>query len=406
MSRIGRNPIQQFITPALDANQFYNLTCDGTGATRVLVVAGGAFPTIAAADDMANPTTQQVIVHLTGFDGATWDRIRTMADDADGVVPVALGLARTGSMLFGFDGTNWDRVRAVATNVDDVAVLTDGALVTASHLYGFDSIAWDRLRTYGNNDDNVAVVAAGHLGTASWLFGFDGTTWDRVRSFAGDADNVAAPTLGLLGTAAFAYGFDGATWDRLRVNASSQLIVQGAGSDGTAYITGGGTTAVAAGFMSSALDAQILLRCLIPEISGLANTQGIALSCGADGRARVDARLSASALTDGSWTLYTGAAAVGTAGVVIKASAGRLRALRATNTSATGRYLHIHNRAVAPINTNSPVVRAFVPGNTTFTFEVLEGMFLSTGIAYALSTTAVDTTLLGADDFVTDALYA
>lgn len=54
----------------------------------------------------------QAIARLQGFNGATFDRLRSMADNGDAVAALALGLLRTGAMNFGFNGATWDRLRA------------------------------------------------------------------------------------------------------------------------------------------------------------------------------------------------------------------------------------------------------------------------------------------------------
>lgn len=57
------------------------------------------------------------IARLTGLNNAgTWDRLRTLGNNVDGVIPISLGVLETLNFLMGFNGTNWDRLRtATAT---------------------------------------------------------------------------------------------------------------------------------------------------------------------------------------------------------------------------------------------------------------------------------------------------
>lgn len=65
----------------------------------------------AVADNMADPEARQVLSFLMGFDGATWDKLRTGAGDADGVTPETLGLLKILARNTIFNETNYDLER-------------------------------------------------------------------------------------------------------------------------------------------------------------------------------------------------------------------------------------------------------------------------------------------------------
>lgn len=115
------------------------------------------------------------------------------------------------------------------------------------------------------------------------------------------------------------------------------------------------------------------------------------------------------ASSTGAWThsANAGASPVGTAGVNVKSSAGRVRRIRATNIGTTaGFYIAIVNKATAAANSDNIVSRAWVPpreatvstrNDATLDFGDA-GLYLSTGISFCASTTAgVVTLLAGAD---------
>lgn len=104
-----------------------------------------------------------------------------------------------GAFLMGYDGATWDMIRsrngAVATCVSDADALVYAEVISPS--------------------DNVA----GQLALSTWAHnaGWDGSTWDRLRTYAADADDLTSPTLGQLGTIGFNFGYDptDGNWDRL-----------------------------------------------------------------------------------------------------------------------------------------------------------------------------------------------
>lgn len=106
----------------------------------------------ALADDATNPTTVLVGACLMGFDGTTWDRLRTTnvnADDIDQSGGAHQALDVMGHNFF-YDGTAWDRFRGdstngllvnlgsnndvVVTNAGTFAVQESGAALTALQL--------------------------------------------------------------------------------------------------------------------------------------------------------------------------------------------------------------------------------------------------------------------------------
>lgn len=96
----------------------------------------------------------------------------------------------------------------------------------------------------------------------------------------------------------------------------------------------------------------------------------------------------------------TPAAGGPTAGTVIKASAGRLRLVRVTNSGAAAIYLQVHDLAVAPTTTVSVAAdRAQVPIGATAVIDYgPEGLACANGIALAASSTAgVFTAIAGTD---------
>lgn len=73
-----------------------------------------------------------------------------------------------------------------------------------------------------------------------------------------------------------------------------------------------------------------------------------------------------------------------------KASAGYLHKVIGYNAAAAARWLKVYNKASAPtVGTDTPVMTLYLPGQTSFALD-LDGVYFSTGIAYALTTGGAD----------------
>lgn len=94
---------------------------------------------------------------------------------------------------------------------------------------------------------------------------------------------------------------------------------------------------------------------------------------------------------------------------VVKAAAGRLLGFDLANTTASWRYLKLHNVAAAPTAGTTPVVTPIaIPPNGKASFEADGGAGFATGIAYTIVTGSADAdaTAVAAGDVVGFLLFA
>lgn len=92
-------------------------------------------------------------------------------------------------------------------------------------------------------------------------------------------------------------------------------------------------------------------------------------------------------------------AKVGTAGILLKASKGRLYRLDVVNVSATAYYLMVFDKASAPVNADIPIWRRRLPVSTELVLDLEEfGLACALGIGFAISSTDAALTLAIADD--------
>lgn len=102
-----------------------------------------------------------------------------------------------------------------------------------------------------------------------------------------------------------------------------------------------------------------------------------------------------SATSTGGYTPGKLVSAATTNATVIKASAGTLGHISASNVNAAARYLKFYNKATAPtVGTDVPVLTYIIPGNTAGAGTNIplppQGINFSTGISFATTTEATD----------------
>lgn len=94
--------------------------------------------------------------------------------------------------------------------------------------------------------------------------------------------------------------------------------------------------------------------------------------------------------TTGGLTLSNTISAASTNATSVKASAGQVFSIFASNVNAAARYLKLYNKASAPtVGTDTPVATFLIPGNTAgagFSKDITLGLAFSTGIAFAITT--------------------
>jgi len=141
---------------------------------------------------------------------------------ADGQTNSTSGIP-TYDLLSGFNDTTWDRLRALGDNADGVAAASLGRLVALARLSGYNGATWDRLLSEGNDRDAIANTTLGNLQTLGFPHGYNGASWDRLLSEGNDRDAIANTTLGNLQTLGFPHGYNGASWDRIRTLGGTSL---------------------------------------------------------------------------------------------------------------------------------------------------------------------------------------
>lgn len=118
------------------------------------------------ADADPNPTTSRIGSNLLGFNGATWDRLRSGGDNADNEAVVTLGALLTKGRNYIWDaaGSNWDRWTGAVTVTNTVTVTGTTTAVGSKTLTD----------AYANPTDDLDVAALNAV--------YNGATWDRQRS--------------------------------------------------------------------------------------------------------------------------------------------------------------------------------------------------------------------------------
>jgi hypothetical protein len=100
--------------------------------------------------------------------------------------------------------------------------------------------------------------------------------------------------------------------------------------------------------------------------------------------------------------------AASTNATVVKATAGAVYAIFASNANAAWRYLKVYNKATAPtVGTDVPVITIGIPPNDTVSHTLPGGHTNTTGIGIALTTesTTAGTTAVAANEIVVNIAY-
>jgi hypothetical protein len=126
--------------------------------------------------------------------------LQVVSINEDGISPGFPPGVVTWSPGFGFNGSTFDRLRSQGNDADDVATNSTGVSKVAAFSYGFDGSTWDRIRSGSNAADAVATSATGNRATLSYALGFNGTAFDRLRT-ASAATQSASTQTGILAVA-------------------------------------------------------------------------------------------------------------------------------------------------------------------------------------------------------------
>lgn len=107
---------------------------------------------VALADATSNPSISQISDFLMGFNGTTWDRLRSFGNNSDAVTVAALGILGISGFNYGFNGTTWDRLQVDASKNLKVTLAT--ALPAGANAIGSVTVT-----------NTVATSPGGYAGT-------------------------------------------------------------------------------------------------------------------------------------------------------------------------------------------------------------------------------------------------
>ena len=143
--------INNTVAPVVGDGQQVAVHCDTSGRVITVGTATGGTnsvtgPTGNNADSVAPTATGQVPTdaYTYGFDGANWQRLRTVAADAS--IPLAVRPCSGGSCA------------SIINNQFDGQGASNTGTVNASFNYAFNGATWDRLSTLGTASNGILAV--------------------------------------------------------------------------------------------------------------------------------------------------------------------------------------------------------------------------------------------------------
>lgn len=184
-------------------------------------------------DEVATQVGVIVNGRMYGFDGTTWDRLRSSTwqhfivetdtrsltgiyedgntvdveqGNASGKAATLWGL-QTQSNLYAFNGTTFDRL--LVDEMDSLIVVTSSLSVTQARNYYYNEVTggWEMGRSNGQSYQYVETA------TGSVVAIYDRTDGTTAENDTGGNDAEAVAQIGLI-TNARQYDFNGTTWDR------------------------------------------------------------------------------------------------------------------------------------------------------------------------------------------------
>lgn len=233
---------------------------------------------------------------------------------------------------------------------------------------------------------NATVVPGNPTGSAVpanafYMAGTSAGTLTGVSALQASGDGNNTTNVGLV-SGAFGYLFNSSTWDRTRSS------VHAANTTGTGIVATGIMAELDDGSTTTVTENQFAHLRMTPE-------RGL----------HVSIRPS----TNSGATTFTLVSAATTNATSVKASAGTLLMLSATNNSATVAFLKLYNKASAPtVGTDTPVLTFMLPANGGTNVAIpATGLNFSTGIAYALTAlaTTADTTAVALSQVQVNGAY-
>lgn len=127
-----------------------------------------------------------VLARLQAYDGATFDRLRSGADNADAVAAIALGLLLTAARNFGFNGSTWDRLRADNIGGAGAARVTERGFSYGASFSSAAAIA-------GNTNEQALAPASNTSGVIVWRSGIATAQTSAANTVLGLIAKASAP---------------------------------------------------------------------------------------------------------------------------------------------------------------------------------------------------------------------
>lgn len=346
--------------PTLTNGDAAGLSMTTGGAVRVAVASGGVAGVV---DDAAvTPGTTEGVMFMAEFDDTTPDSV----DEGDG-----------GMLRMSANRNLYGTLRDAAGNERGANVNASNALLTAQ----------------------TGAIPAG-------------------TNNIGDVDVLTVPT-DPFGANADAASSTGSISAKLRFIAATGIPITGTVTVGSHAVTNAGTFAT----QESGTQVQVDDAAFTPATSKIcmagftadeSSTDSVDEGDGGAARMTLDRKQIVTNYSHaaGGATPVSTVSAASTNATSLKASAGTVYSVTASNVNAAIRYLKFYNKASAPtVGTDTPVYVLPLPGNTAgagITHSFPTGLNFSTGIAWALTVeaTVAGTTGVSASEHVVSIAYA
>lgn len=342
-------------------------------------------PTAAAAGDAtANPTAPIVQGFLSGWNGTGWDRLRSS---------IANGLVVDVSRVQGnvaVTGTFWQATQPISAA--SLPLPTGAATETTLGTRLADATYTGRTPAGASPADNESNTNTALSRIGAFNFVFDGTTWDRWTGGVSQiGSNWSMNVAQINGVTPLMGAGNTGTGSHRTTEATDSQLSAGVGATGDAAATVGSTGSINAKLrlITSQLDA---LQTELNQKTEPTNTQTVG----------------AVPVTSGGTSISRTVSAASTNATNVKASAGQVYQIIASNVNAAARYIHLYNTSGTPTCNTSIASTFIIPGNTAgggTNIPLAPGAAFGTGIGFCVTTAVDGTGAVAANEIVLNVFY-
>lgn len=154
----------QFLNVPVPANVWFPNGVDAFGNTAVKIGSNGSYAVVGAPNSDANGASNGSLLTISyneGFNGVSWDRLRSGGNNADAVATSSLGVLSAQGYNFLWNGGAWDRARTVNAALGNSATGVQAVAPYEGFTTSFNITAATLIKGVPGRVARVSILVAG-----------------------------------------------------------------------------------------------------------------------------------------------------------------------------------------------------------------------------------------------------